>query len=160
MAIYLKYDGIPGNVTADGYQGHINIKSCGFKVKRKVTMTPGTLNNREISRPIISEMLLLKDTDSSATEFFKQSLCNATGKQAVIKFVHTRTDKIHEYMEYTLEDCLISRYAITASIYAPPSEVILLSFAKIIINYQQHDATNRAGTPQRVGYDLELAKAI
>ncbi len=160
MAIYLKYDGIKGNVTAEGYQGYINIESCGFKVKRKITMNPGTLSNREISRPVISEMLLLKDTDSSVTELFKQALCNATGRQAIIKFVRTGTEKVQEYMEYTLEDCLVSRYSITASVYTNPSEVILLSFSKIIVNYKHHDATNKSGSPQRVGYDLDLAKPL
>ena len=160
MAIYLKYDGIKGDVTAEGYQGYINIRTCDFKVKRKIPMTPGTLSNREISRPHISEMLLLKDIDSSVTELFKQALCNATGKQAIIKFVHTGTDKIREYMEYTLEDCLVSRYAITASIYTEPSEVILLSFSKILIHHKHHTATNKPGSSLRVGYDLEQAKSL
>jgi len=30
MAIYIQYDGIKGNVTADGYKGHIAVNSLVF----------------------------------------------------------------------------------------------------------------------------------
>jgi len=160
VAIYLHYDGIKGNVTAKGYQGHIDILSFGYKIKRKISMEVGNLTNRESSNLQISTITLLKNLDNSVTGFFKEAVTGAAGKTAIIKFARTGSDKVQEYMDYTLENCLVSHYSSTASIYGKPSEVIILSFSKIIVNYTDYDATNKSGNPQRVGYDLATAKSL
>ncbi len=160
MAIYLDYEGIKGSVTAKGYQGHIEIQSFGYKVARKISMEAGHLSNRESSRPKISEVTLLKYFDSSSVGLFKESLAGSIGKTVVIKFVHTGADQVQEYMNCTLENCLVSHYAITASIYAQPSEVILLSFSKIIMSYKSRDAANKSASPLCAGYDLTTAAPL
>ena len=70
MAIYLIYEGIKGNVTADGYKDHIQISSLQFGVGRGVSMEPGNLANREATRPSISEVTITKAADNSVTDFF------------------------------------------------------------------------------------------
>ncbi len=160
MAIYLDYEGIKGSVTAEGYQGHIEIQSFGYKVARKISMEAGHLSNRESSRPKISEVTLLKYFDKSSVGLFKESLAGSMGKTVIIKFVRTGADQLQEYMVCTLENCLVSRYAITASIYTKPSEVIMLSFSEIMMDYTGRDAANKSGNPLRVGYDLVAAKPL
>ncbi len=160
MAIYLDYEGIKGSVTAEGYQGHIDISSFGYRVARKISMEAGSLANRESSHPTVSAVTLLKKFDSSSISLLKESLSGSVGKMAVIKFVRTGEDQVQEYMDYTLEDCLVSRYAITASIYAEPAEVVMLSFSKIILNFKGRDAMNKSASPLRVGYDLTTATPL
>jgi len=63
-------------------------------------------------------------------------------------------------LEHTLENCIISGYSFSANAEGQPQEVINLSFSKILINYKDHDATNKTGSPQRVGYDLAMAKSL
>ena len=46
MAIYVEYEGIKGNVTADGYKDHISVQSLQFGVGRGISMEPGNLSNR------------------------------------------------------------------------------------------------------------------
>lgn len=160
MAIYLEYDGIKGNVTAEGYKDHIEASSLQFGVRRDVSMTPGTMSNRESSRPILDEIHFTKRVDSSAAALFKESVTGAAGKKVVVKFVRTGTEKIEQFMDYTLEDCIVSGYSINASAEGEPNESITLSYSKIMVNYKDHDKTNKAGSPQRVGYDLEKAKLV
>jgi len=160
MAIYLEYEGIKGGVTAEGYQGCIDISSFGYKVTRKISMEAGNLANRESSLPKIGQVTLLKYYDSSSAKLLKESFAGVVGKKAVIKFVHTGADQVQEYMVCTLENCLVSRYAIAASIYAKPSEVIILSFSEIMMHYTGRDATNKSGNPLRAGYDLIAAKPL
>ncbi|MDH5179173.1 MAG: type VI secretion system tube protein Hcp [Gammaproteobacteria bacterium] len=160
MAIYLMFDGIKGNVTADGYKDHIAILSAQFGVGRGISMEPGNMSNREATRPSISEVTLTKTADNSVTAIFKEAVTGSAGKKAELKFVRTGADKVTEYMTYTLENCLVSGYSISADSESEPLENITLSFSKIMINYNDHDATNKAGSPQRVGYDLELAKPL
>ena len=84
----------------------------------------------------------------------------AVGKKVTVKFVRTGADKVQEYMDYTLENCLVRGYSISADAEGEPIENITLSFTKVMINYNDHDATNKSSSPQRVGYDLETAKPL
>jgi type VI secretion system secreted protein Hcp len=160
MAIYLEYEGIKGNVTADGYKDHIAIDSVQFGVGRGISMEAGNLSNRESTRPSLSEITLTKAADNSVTAIFKEAVTGSAGKKVVIKFVRTGADKVQEYMDYTLENCLVSSYSMSASAEGEPMESISLSYSKIMINYSDFDKTNKSGNPQRVGYDLESAKPM
>ncbi|RKZ70021.1 MAG: Hcp1 family type VI secretion system effector [Gammaproteobacteria bacterium] len=160
MAIYLEYEGIKGNVTADGYKDHIAVESIQFGVGRGISMEAGNLSNRESTRPSLSEITLTKAADNSVTAIFKEAVTGSAGKKVVIKFVRTGADKVQEYMDYTLENCLVSNYSMSASSEGEPMESISLSYSKIMINYSDFDKTNKSGNPQRVGYDLESAKPM
>ena len=160
MAIYLEYEGIKGNVTADGYKDHIAVESVQFGVGRGISMEAGNLSNRESTRPSLSEITLTKAADNSVTAIFKEAVTGSAGKKVVIKFVRTGADKVQEYMDYTLENCLVSNYSMSASAEGEPMESISLSYSKIMINYSDFDKTNKSGNPQRVGYDLESAKPM
>ncbi len=160
MAIYMKYDGINGNVTADGFASHIALNSVNFGVGRGISMEAGNMSNREATRPSISEVNITKFADISVTSLFKESVSGSAGKTVVIKFVRTGADKIQEYMNYTLENCLVSGYSISADAEGEPVENIALSFSKIMISYNDFDAKNKTSNPQRVGYDLAVAKPL
>lgn len=160
MAIYLEYDGIKGNVTADGYKDHIAVESVNFAVSRGISMEAGNLSNRESTRPSLSEISITKAADNSVTAIFKEAVTGSAGKKVVIKFVRTGADKVQEYMDYSLENCLVSSYSMSASSEGEPMENITLSYSKLMINYSDFDKTNKSGNPQRVGYDLETAKPL
>ncbi|MGN0920107.1 MAG: Hcp family type VI secretion system effector [Cellvibrio sp.] len=160
MAIYIEYDGIKGNTTADGYKDHITVSSLQFGVGRGISMEAGNLANREATRPSISEVTFTKLADISSTSLFKEAVTGAAGKKVVIKFVQTGADKLVEYMTYTLENCLVSGYSVSSDSESDPLESISLSFSKIMVNYSDYDKTNKSATPQRVGYDLATAKPL
>ena len=158
MAIYLEYEGIKGNITANGYKDHIGASSLQFGVGRGISMEAGNLANREATRPSISEITFTKLADISSTSLFKESVSGSAGKKVVIKFVQTGADQLVEFMTYTLENCLVSGYSVSADGESDPVESISLSFAKIMVNYSDYDKSNKSATPQRVGYDLATAK--
>ena len=160
MAIYLEYEGIKGNVTADGYADHMRIESIQFGVGRGITMEPGNLANREATRPTISEVTLTKTVDRSAIALFKEAVSGSSGKTVKIKFVQTGADSVTEFMDYELTDCLVSGYSISGSAEGDPVESITLSFSKVMVNYNDFDSTNKSGSPQRCGYDLKVAKPL
>jgi type VI secretion system secreted protein Hcp len=51
MAIYIEYEGIKGNVTADGFADHIKVLSLNFGVGRGISMEAGHMANRELLVP-------------------------------------------------------------------------------------------------------------
>ncbi len=154
MAIYLEYEGIKGSVTANGYKDHIEVLSVDFKVARSVSMTSGNLFNRKTSPPSISQASITKAVDSSSSVLFNESVTGSTGKKVIIKFVHTNTKKVVEFLEHTLENCIISSYKFSVTAEGQPQETIHLSFSKILINYKDHGGSKRAG------YNLETEKAL
>ena len=160
MAIYLEFEGIKGNVTAEGYTDHIAVNTVDFGVARGITMEAGNMANREATRPALTEVNLTKFADNSVSALFKESVTGSAGKTVKIKFVRTGADKVIEYMDYELSNALISSYSISASSEGEPMENISLSFSKIMVNYNDHDATNKQSSPQRVGYDLTTAKPL
>lgn len=160
MAVYIEYDGIQGNVTADGFVDHIKVLSLSFGVGRGISMEPGNMANREATRPSVSEITFTKLADNSTTSLFKESVTGAAGKLVKIKFVQTGADAVTQFMDYELEDCLVSGYSISADGESDPIETITLSFAKIMVNYHDFDKTNAGKSPQRVGYDLTSAKPL
>ncbi|WP_111642384.1 Hcp family type VI secretion system effector [Marinimicrobium alkaliphilum] len=160
MAIYLEYEGVKGNVTAEGYKDHIAVQSLNFGIGRGISMEPGNLANREATRPTLSEINLTKVADNSATALFKEAVTGSAGKKVTIKFVQTGADKVVEYMDYVLEDCLVSGYQISGSEDGDPVETISLSYSKIMVNYNDFDKSNKSSNPQRVGYDLTTAKPL
>ena len=124
MAIYVKWDGIKGNVTASGYTDHMSVDSFSFGVGRGITMEAGNMANREAGRPSVSEVTLSKVTDNATTGIFKESVSGSAGKKITLKFVKTGADKVTEFMTYDLEDALVSGYSITASADGEPVESI------------------------------------
>jgi len=160
MAIYLLYEGIKGNVTAEGYKDHIDVQSMTFGVGRGISMDPGNLANREATRPSISEITITKLMDNSTTSLFKESVTGSAGKKVMLKFVRTGADKVNEFMNYELEDCLVSGYNVSGNGDSQPIETVTLSFSKILINHTDNDNTNKSGSPARVGYDLATAKPM
>ena len=158
MAIYLEYEGIDGDATAEGYEKHVKIDTVQFGVGRGISMEPGNLANREATKPTISEVSLTKFVDNATISLFTEAIAGAAGKTVKIKFVQTGTDKLTEYMCYELTDCLVSGYNISASSEGNPSENVTLSFSKITVNFSGFDATNTSASPQRVAYDLATAK--
>lgn len=160
MAIYIEYDGIKGNCTADGYKDHLVVLSVQFGVGRGISMEPGNLANREATRPTLSEITFSKYADNSATALFKEAVTGSAGKTVKIKFVQTGADKVTEFMDYELSDCLVSGYSISADANGDPVENVTLSFSKIMVNYNDFDKTNKSASPQRVGYDLATAKPL
>ena len=51
MAIYLAYDGIKGNVTAEGFEECVKVSSVDFGVSRPITMEAGKLPIVKLASP-------------------------------------------------------------------------------------------------------------
>ena len=158
MAIYLKFGNVKGNVTADGFAGQIAVTRVKFNVSRNVSMEAGNLSNRESTKPNLSPITITKKADNSVAALFKEALTGSAGQEATITFVRTG-DKVQEFMAYKLSNCIISSYDIDAEGDDAPVEELTLSYSAIEVSYKDHDASNKAGNPQRVSYDVKAAKA-
>ncbi|VUD66231.1 hypothetical protein TDB9533_03536 [Thalassocella blandensis] len=158
MSIYLEYEGIKGNVTAEGYKDQILVTDLQFSVGRAISMEPGNCANREATRASVSELTFSHPADTSAVSLFTEAVKGAVGKKATFTIVQVAGDKLVPYMIYTLEDCLVSSYSISAHADGNPIETCALSFTKMEVKYIDHDGKNKVGAQQVSIYDIALAK--
>lgn len=158
MAIYLKIDGINGKVTAQGHEKWIDCASLQWGVGRAISSVVGSAKDREATRPSISEVTLSKMMDESSPMIFTEA-CVGKAKKVEIHLVTVGADKLENYMEYTLEDCMVSSYSVSSG-GDRPSESLSLSFTKMEMKFIPHDDAGKAGSPIPAGYDMATGKKV
>ena len=159
MSLYLEMEGVEGNVTAEGFEGHLQLESLSWGAGRSLSMDTGRMSNREATRPSLSEVTCTKRICKSTPLLFEQSCVGKEGKNATIRVAHT-SDALETYLEYTLTDCLIASYNVAASGEADPIETLTLSYSSLEINYIDQDNTNKNKGSTRWGYSVEKGKKL
>lgn len=154
--IYMNYNnlGIQGDVTAVGHEKWIEINSFQWGVGRAISSPVGAVN-REASAPSVSEIVITKVADKSSIPLIQESLVGR-GVPVIIDFVKTTSTGNTVYLQYTLENVLISGYS-TSSGGDNPTESISLNFNKFTIKSSSLDDTGKINT-QRICYDTATAR--
>jgi len=158
MSIYLQIEGIKGNVTAKGHEDWIDISSIQWGVGRAISSSVGTAADREASKPSISEVSVTKLMEESTPLIFTEA-CVGKAKKVSIHLCTTGTETIDTYMEYDLEDCMISGYSMSSG-GDRPSESISFSFTKLMMKYIPYDKAGKAMSPLPAGYDMAAGSKV
>ena len=159
MAIFMEFEGIEGNVTAEGFAKQIQLESMQWGAGRALTMETGRMSNREATRPSLSEVSVTKLLDKATPMIFEQSCIGKEGRKVIIRLAHTN-DELETYIEYTLTDCLIASYSVSAAGDADPMENISLSYSSLEINYIDQNNKNANKGATRWGYSVEKGKKL
>jgi type VI secretion system secreted protein Hcp len=155
MAVYMKIDGIEGEVTAKGFEKMIEVYSFSFGVGRGIiSRSPGNTANREADTPSFSEISISKSLDKTSPLIFTEA-CVGKGKAYEFHFVET-SEGSEEYLSYKLSNVLISSYSLSSD-GAEPSESISLNYDKIEMAFEPRDDTDKAGGAVRAAYNLSTA---
>ena len=158
MAIYLKYDGIDGDATHEDHKKWITIESMQWGVGRAIATATGSTMNREASEPSVAELTVSKQMDTSSVYLFQEACTGQTGKEVKVHLVSTGSPG-KTYVEYTLENSLVSGYSVSSG-GDRPSESVSISFTKFLMKYIPLESNNEAGSPVTKGYDLATTKAV
>ena len=158
MPIYMTFGDIKGDVTAEGFADHIEVNSAQFGIGRGIASPTGGSADREATAPSVSEIVVTKPLDKASGRLFEEALYGE-GQKAVIKFTKTDKDKLEVYLEYELENTLISGYSVSSG-GDRPTESVSLNFTKILMSSTDMKAANETGEPFKTGYDIGLAKKV
>jgi type VI secretion system secreted protein Hcp len=156
MPIYMKIDGISGDVTAAGHENWIHCNSLQWGVGRGIGAPTGSAKERESSEPSISEVVVTKEMDASSPYLFLES-CIGKGKKVNLHICKTGTDQLVNYYEMELENTMISGYSVSSG-GDNPTESVSLNFTKVETKYTPVTADGGVGDPIPAAYDLKLAK--
>ena len=158
MPIYMKYDGIPGDVTEEGHKGWIELNSMQWGVGRGIASPVGGSLDRESSAPSVSEITVAKAQDTATIKLIDASF-QGEGKTVNIDFCKTDKGKLEVYLTYTLTNTMISGYSISSG-GDRPSESLSLNFTKIEVKMNQNDETGAGADSSNVTYDMSKAKVV
>lgn len=156
MAIYLKVDGINGDATHENHKQWIDVTSLNWNANRGVNTVTGSAVNREASEPSISDVTITKTMDTSSAHLFELASTGNKGKKVEIHLVTTGSPG-DTYMEYTLENALVSNYSVSTT-GDRPIETVSFNFTKMQMRYTPYDENHSAGSPITAGYDLATTK--
>ena len=157
MAIYMKIEGLDGNVTESKHPKSIEINSFRFGCSREISSrAPGKMINREASTVSISEVSINKEMDGTSPKLFIMA-CVGTGKTVNIDFCRTGANPA-SFATFELSNVLISNYGIDGGrAGSHPYENLTLNFSKITYKYIPYTSKGEAGSPIATAYDLETA---
>ena len=133
-----------------------------FEIRRKISMKPGDLANREASKPACCVLLTGKRMDSASVGLFREAVGGSTGKQVKIHFVRTGKTQLQEYLTYTFKQCLPVFFETldTRSEESAPVETLYLSYSAVEVSFTDSGADNKTLNIQRHGYDLAKAESL
>ncbi len=154
--IYMKIEGIDGNVTSSGHEKWIELGSLQWGISRMTNMSAGAGHERETSAPQMTEFSVTKQMDEASPKIFQEA-CSGQAKKVQIHLVRTANDKLQTYMEYELDNCLVSAYSVSSGGDAP-TEALAFAYTKVTMKFTHWDKSNKPGTPIAASYDLETAK--
>jgi type VI secretion system secreted protein Hcp len=159
MAIYMKFEGIEGNVSSSSYRNWIELQSFGNGLSRNVQTVVGAAGEREAGHPHFTEVKITKEQDLSTGDLLRECVANTRGKKVEIDFVATDEQV---WMKIELEAVIITEQSLACtgeSEHGGMIETYKLSFAKIVyVPRKRYSSGTRVETPRRIGYDLATAK--
>jgi type VI secretion system secreted protein Hcp len=158
MPIYMNYNKIPGDVTADGHAKWIELNSFNFGVGRGIASPNGAAANRESSAPSVSEISISKVRDVASIKLFNEAL-QGEGRTVQVDFCKTDQGKLEVYSTYILSNCMISGFSVNSA-GDRPSETLSLNYTKLEMKNIEMATDGSAGTPESITYDLALAKVV
>lgn len=158
MPIYMKYDGIPGDVTEEGHKNWIELNSCQWGLGRGISSPTGGSADRESSAPSVSEVTVSKAQDVSTIKLVDAAL-QGEGKVVEIDFCKTDKGKLEVYLKLTLTNTMISGYSLSSG-GDRPSESLSLNFTKVEVKMLQNDPTGAGADSSNVTYDISSAKVV
>ena len=156
MAIYIKYEGLEGEVSAKGYEKWVEAQTLQFGVGRGVSVGAGGGSKREASAPHLSEFVITKSMDVFDALMLKEAI---GGEAKKVEIHITQTDgkgKHIAFQKYKLGDVLISSYSLSSS-GARPMISASFSYGDIDSEYINIDDKFQTKTTGHVTYSIKKA---
>jgi type VI secretion system secreted protein Hcp len=157
VPIYMKIEGINGEVTTKGFEKYIELQSAQLGHSRAVNTRESGGGTR--GTPQMTEIVITKYNDGTSATLFRESLMGK-GKKVTIVFAATGVDKSTPYLTLELENTLISSYNMSGTGgdgHDKPIESLTLNFTKVTFKTTTLDEKLK-GTPDSTTFDLQTGQ--
>jgi type VI secretion system secreted protein Hcp len=155
---FLKIEGINGESTDDKHTQWIEVLSYNWGVSQMASASASSSGGGTTQRVDLQDLSIVKMLDSATPMLFKTCARGEHIKQVKLELCRAGGDKL-SYMEYTLNNVIISSVSTSGSRGGEPTEAITFNYGKIKLNYiKQKRADGAGGGNVPAGWDLETNK--
>ncbi len=135
MPIYMKLDGLDGDVTTKGHEKWIEVLSVQDAIHRSI-VSGAKDQQRMRGETSLSDLIVVRELDKSSVKLWEYCAKGEPIKEVLVDFCVTVKDKQEPYLKYKLENALISSYSASAASGDPrPNESVSFNFTKIEKNF-------------------------
>jgi type VI secretion system secreted protein Hcp len=158
MPIYVNYNNIKGDVTAEGHENWIEVNSFEWGANRAISSPTGGSSDRESSAPMVREIVVTKPTDLATVDLMDEAL-EGEGVDVTLDFCKTDKGQLNVYLSWTLNNCMISGYSFSSS-GDRPQESLSFNFTKLSCKDNALGPKNEDGDPKTIIYDIALGRVV
>jgi type VI secretion system secreted protein Hcp len=161
MSIYMKADGITGNVTDSQYKDMIRVNDFHFGgVSNHAKTVVGRDESRINSRPSFGAIWISKPSDTSSINLF-QAVHNGESIKFVEFYFVSSGNPNFTYEKIKLSNVIFSHFSLEHdSESQAPIEFMSLDYTDIERTYIPRDKENNIGNPRTSGYSLIKASSL
>lgn len=152
--------GIEGDVTAEGYQGWIEIVEGSFGNSRDIAMRTGQAAYFETTQPQVTMFTIKKPMDSASPALFAAAMA---GTVPIDVQIHITNSDNKAIVQIVLGKVLIgswSMVAVSGAADTRPIEKMTLSYTAMTFVVIPSDQNGVQGSPIAMAYDVLNAKAL
>lgn len=159
MPIYMQFPNATGAVSAQGFQGWIELTSAAFGMDRPSDSRVGSSGYSATGKLQVHNITISKPTDSASPQLTIAALQGTFDKIVEIAFTTTSQGGMVNFMSYKLTNCGIASAQTTAGQQGLPTESYSLSFGQIQFTFNNMDQAGKS-SPVITGYNLEQATSL
>jgi type VI secretion system secreted protein Hcp len=156
--IFVKIDGVDGGVKAKGHEKWILANTLAHSVSRQISTRTGGGQDREQTKPSLSEIVLTLSPGPHTPKLFAEAT-TGKGKKVQIHIVKTSGDQLQTFMEYELENCLVSSHGVESKT-DDTQEQLSLNFTKINLKFTPWKDDHTPDSPITSGYDASQGAKV
>lgn len=143
---------IPGEATATGFEGAIEILSFNVGATQPVNLAGGGQGSGKAQ---VSDFSIMKKTDVSSASLFAKVCDGSHFEKATVSFRKAGGEQV-VYLTYEFEHVLVSSIQWSGSSGGEdvPTEAVSFAFKKVLMSYSGQDEAGQAAGPQKAMYDI------
>lgn len=137
-AIYVKIEGVKGDVTTKGYEGYFVADSFSFGVEREMKESGEKGGTADINIGVgeLQEVTISKSMDSISPTLAQFAVNGNSLGTAEIEFVEVAGGgEAHTYLKYKLDRCFVKSWSTSGDADDRPTEEVAFYYNKIAFNY-------------------------
>jgi type VI secretion system secreted protein Hcp len=150
---FLKIDGVPGESKDAKHRDEIDALAVSWGVSQATASGGGG----SAAKAVFDDLLVVARTSKASPLLWQYCASGKHVKSAVLT-CRSRGKAPVEFLKITLTDVLVASYELDGSEGEPPVDQIALTYAKIEMQYTPVDASGKAQTPVKSGWDLKSGK--
>lgn len=148
---YLQIEGVPGECTAAGFEGQIEIQSYSHGVSQSAAVSASTAGGATTGRCNHQDLTITKELDK-ATTILAQKCSDGTHIPSItLTLTRAGGGEPIPYMEYKLTKCIVSSVSIGGGTGSFPTESVSFNYGKIEWTYTQQKRDDGSGGGKTTG---------